>query len=76
MSEPYVPSYGQVLPIAPEPTGDGVVTQQKRWRLADIQRMSAAEYQQNLVNPDFREAVENFFVKPAEAVVEKPEEKT
>lgn len=71
--EPFVPSYGQSLPIAPEATGEGKVTQQKRWRLADIQRMGAEEYGRNLASdPDFRVAVDEFFVPPA---VEKVEEK-
>ena len=76
-NEKYVPSFGQVLPIAPEPTGDGQVTQQKRWRLADIQRMSASAYQAEYSsNPDFVKAVEEFFVQPVSTPVEKTEEKT
>lgn len=61
----FVPNFGQVLPLAPEATGEAKVIQQKTYRLADIQKMSATEYAHKMAtDPDFAKAVDSFFVAP------------
>lgn len=49
---------GQRPPLSAEHKGEGEVVVRKRWTLAEIERMSAAEYAENLKDANFVAAVD------------------
>lgn len=56
---------GQRLPIPQTATGNGRVVRRRTWTEQEIRNMSSDEYDTNLMDPDFADAVNKMYEKNA-----------